>query len=339
MRISIVRQTLLLLVHFGTLHLATSQVPDFENYISASLDLSEQALFDARFDEAFHYIDDDHFQKFEAYNAGHRALLAIQSARVGSFKARLYQSPYASGEHFMTLRGMLATVENLDTEYIKADYFVSLSSFYRSRNLDSCIYFENRALEIFANLQDDKSAAELRATRIFRMLDTFFSKDMKSEALELIPAFREEIEFSSKHSKYALAYNTRHLANIYRIYEGDLAEALRLYQQSLSLREEIGFRPFIPASHYSVGETYLAMGKTDLAIQAYTRAVKYAGEVGFVRYTITPLIRIGDAHAQAGNAASADRYYRDALVAAAAGNYSAEGIDNLLEKLTELKSR
>lgn len=309
------------------------QAKNLDSLVFLAAELAEQELFKAQFDNGLNYVDISYFEKLDDYAPRHEILLTITSIRVQSFKARLYQTPYSSIEKLEQLKRLLPKAEQLGSKWIQAKYFTILSGFYRSQNLDSCILYENKALELFEELGDNDALANLRATRISRMLDGYFSQDNREEAIKLIPTFEDEIEFSKQYSSYATAYNTRHLANIYRIYDIDLDKAMSLYKQSLALREEIGFLPFITASHYSIGEVYFQQKNYEMAEIVYRTSLDKAHEVHFVRYEIRPLIRLGDIALAQGDKMKARERYEEAGRAAAKNPNSESDMNRILEKL------
>ena len=160
-------------------------------------------------------------------------------------------------------------------------------------------------------------------------------EDKKQEILELIPTYQKEIEYSKVYSEYALAYNTRHLAQIHRRQTFNYKEALRLFKLSLDLRIEIGFKPFIPASYSSLGDVYMKMGQNPEAVEMYTKSSEFAEEIGFVRYQLYPNIQIGDFYQENGQVDKAFEYYLKALKLATKNNFSI-GIDQSIEKMRKM---
>ena len=310
---------------------------NFDVFVKNAIELSEQALYNATFDEALFFVDNSYFENFSAYESKHNIALTIQNIRVQSFQARLHQLSFSSDKHLSNLLDLLPNAEKLNDELVKAKFFTMLSALYRSKNLAFCILYENKALDIFKKEADYKSVAELQATQISRELDNYFRDNRKKETIAMIPRFKEEINFSSKYSKYALAYNTRHLANIYRIYEIDQKEALKLYKQSLDLREEIGFKPFIPASYYSLGIVYSNLGRDESAIKAFNESIELAKKVRFIRYQCNPYLNIGDIYLAKENKEKAIEHYSKALKSASLNNY-VTGINNALEKINSIKN-
>lgn len=130
------------------------------------------------------------------------------------------------------------------------------------------------------------------------------------------------IESSRQHSTYALAYNTRHLAQIYRRQTKEFDKALELFQVSLAARQKIGFKPFIPASYSSIADVYLAMESYDKAIEVYSKAWELAAEIRFIRYEYYPLLKIGDIYLAKNDLEMARDYYRKARSSAIANNYA-----------------
>ncbi len=310
---------------------------NFDALVKNAIELSEQALYNATFDEAHLFVDSSYFENFSAYANKHKIALTVQSIRIQSFKARLRQLSFNSDKHLSNLLDQLPNVEKLDDELVKAKFFTMLSALYRSKDFDLCILYEKRALDIFRKKADYKSVAELQATQASRELDSYFRDNKKEEAISMIQRFREEIKFSTKYSKYALSYNTRHLANIYRIYDINQKEALKLYKQSLSLREEIGFKPFITASYYSLGIVYFNLGMQEAAINAYNESIKHAKKVRFVRYECNPYLNIGDIYLTKENKEKALEHYLRALKSASLNNY-VKGINNAIEKISNIKN-
>ena len=115
----------------------------------------------------------------------------------------------------------------------------------------------------------------------------------------------------------------------------DQKKALNFYQQSLALRQEIGFKPFIPASYFSLGLVYANLGMQELAIEAFTKSIEHATEIQFVRYQCDPYLNLGNLFLSKKNIKKAREYYSKALNIATLHNYS-KGIDAASKKLNGL---
>ena len=138
------------------------------------------------------------------------------------------------------------------------------------------------------------------------------------------------------HSKFALSYNTRHLAQIYRRQTNDYESSIKLFKQSLELRIELGFRPFIPASYSSIGDVYMKMEDYTRAIEFYSKSSELAEEIGFIRYQIYPIIQIGECYQNKGDTDIALGYYSRALKIAVKNDYPIEK-DQLVNRIESLK--
>ena len=307
-----------------------------DSIVSLALSLSEEALYDARLEEAKEIIQLSYFKNFKNLNGKHELLLTIQEIRIEGFITILYlkkPNPIANFEKLNTL--MPLTKEIIDEQAL-GNYFLALSSSYRSiGNVDSAGAYQEKALLLFQKGNNLKRVAEVRASDISRNHNQLLRQGKKEEILKLMPKYKEEIAFSEEYSKYAMAYNTRHLAQIHRRQTLDYEAALQLFQESLHLREEIGFKPFIPASYSSIGDVYLKMKKYQDAIEMYAKSSELAVEIGFIRYQIYPNLNIGDIYLAQGQKEKAMEHYTKALKLASANNYIA-GLDSAIEHIKKV---
>ncbi|MCP5045645.1 MAG: tetratricopeptide repeat protein, partial [bacterium] len=192
-------------------------------------------------------------------------------------------------------------------------------------------------LELYKAAGNWSKAAQVRGSQISRLHNRLKAAGEKEKILQLIPKYEKEIQFSEKHNnKYVLAYNTRHLGQIYLNHTRDYKKAIQLFKRSLALREEIGFKLYLPASYSSVGDAALKMGDEQLAIKMYRRSVELAEESGFVRYQFHPRIKIGDVYATSGNTGKALELYNNALKAALNTGYE-NGIAEAKRKIETLR--
>ncbi len=316
------------------------QTARFDSLISVSVLLSEQALFGANFRDAEKHVDISHFEEFNAFQISHELKLTIQNLRIQSFKSILLRRDNDWDEGLQKLLELRSVATKMDDKSTLGDYFDALSSAYRATGRsDSAFYFENRALQLYEEAGNAKKVAQVRGRQISRRHNNFQAADNSEEVIKLIPEYQKEIEFARGcGNKYVLAYNTRHLAQIHRQQTHNYQEALRLFQISLELREEIGFRIFLPASYSSVGDVCIKLGQNKKAADMYLRAIALADEIGFARYQFDPRIKLGDLYRDESNFSEARRHYVEALKAASKNNHQEE-IDAALEKLEHLANR
>ncbi len=325
-----------LLLLLSQLTIVEAQMPitsSFDSLVSSAVAMSEKSLYEANFKEAKKYVKLSYFEDFDSFNEKHKILITIQNIKIQGLMDRLFELESNANNNLQKLLYLLPHAQKLEDKNIGAKYFNVLSSVYRSiGNKDSSSFYEHKALTMFNKTGNYRMSAVLRAGKISRVHYELLRDTNKEAILSLIPSYEKEIKFSSIYSKYALAYNTRHLAQIHRRQTLNYKEALRLFQTSLSLREEIGFMPFLPASYSSLGDVYIKMGDASSAVESYLKSVELAKKIGFVRYQFHPLVKIGDIYLNQDNKDTAKEFYIKALKAASRNNYL-PGINEAREKL------
>ncbi|MEL4457320.1 tetratricopeptide repeat protein [Lutimonas vermicola] len=307
-----------------------------DSIVGLAISLSEEALFEAKFEEAKKAVDLLYFENFTNYKPKHKILLTIQDIRITGFMNIVFARKANNLENFQKLKSLLPFAKDLDDYNVLGQYFLALSIAYRSiGKSDSSSIYQERAISIFDKTRNFEEVAKIRAGNISRHHNELLQEGKKQEILELIPKYKEEIAYSKVHSMYALSYNTRHLAQIYLRQTFNYEEALRLFNLSLGLRNELGFKPFIPASYSSLGDVYIKMGAYDQAIKMYTRSLEIAKDIGFVRYQLYPNLQMGDIYIEKKQADQALEYYLEALKLATENNYI-YGIDQSIDKIRKM---
>ncbi len=328
--------SILLVFQLGVIYAQQTESSKLDSLINLALLLSEEALFDAHFTEAKKIVQLPYFNNFQGFKDKHEVQLTIQDLRIERFMNIVLQLKPTPDKNFERLSSLASFVNDIEKKELQASYFLSFSSAHRSvGNVDSALVYEAKALSIFKNAMRQDKVAEIQASQISRRHNQFLKEGKKAEILKMIPEYEQAINFSNAHSKYALSYNTRHLAQIHRRQTLNYDEALRLFKTSLQLREEIGFKPFIPASYSSLGDVYFKKGEYLRAIEMYLKATELAKEIGFVRYQTYPYLCIGDIYLKQADKEKASEYYLKALKSASINGYST-GIDNAIEKLGKL---
>lgn len=323
----------------NSLHSQNISKNNIDNLIDIALSRSEKALYKAEFTRARETIRLANFNNSRGFNKTHEIALTIQDIRIENFQGIVYNLKANSNKNFQRLNKLFKSAILLNDKNIKGDYFLALSAAYQSiREIDSALIYRDKATQLFLDNNNFGKIAIIRSSNISRIHNSLFHEGKKSEILELIPEYKIEIKFSSIHSKYALAYNTRHLAQIYRRQTQNYQESLKLFKTSLSLRKAIKFKIFLPASYSSIGDVYLKLEAYASAIRMYKKASKLAISIGFVRYQSYPHEKIGDIYLIKGNTEKALKHYKLALKYASKNNYII-GISNAKEKLkTSIKN-
>ena len=310
-----------------------------DSFVSQAVSNSEASLYEAKFNEAKRLVDIAFFENMEGYGPQHAIQLTVQDIRVNEFMNRLHARSTDYSVNLKRLKELLPYAQGVGQNKVRGQYFLSVSEAYRAiGELDSASVYEEKATSIFNKSNDFEAIARIRAGTVSRHHSKLLREGKKQEIIELIPLYQEEIEFSKRYSKYALAYNTRHLAQIHRRQTHNYSEALRLFRVSLDLRLEIGFMPFLPASYSSMGDVYMKTGNSEEAIKMYDRSSEIAEEIGFVRYQVYPNIQLGDFYLNEGNPNKAMNYYLKAQELSTKNDYSL-GIDQSTERIEEMSRK
>lgn len=330
---------LLCLILTGSIANAQSEPlsENFDAWVKSSLALSEQALFAAQLDDAARFSNIASLETSSLLQPVHRIALTLQGLRVQAFRRILYLEKYKGEPVLEILEKLKPSLAEVKDNNILGEYYVALASaLYGAGMADSAKTCQQQAKAYFQSAGNIKKVAQVRGNEISRLQNRLRAAGKKDSLLALIPAYEKEIAFAKAcDNKYVLAYNTRHLAQIYRRHTDQLDKAMALFQTSLELRKEIGFRPFIPASYSSIGDVAVRMGDDKKAIAMYEKAAAHATEIDFIRYQVQPHLDIGDIYLAQKNFTAAKKHYGVALKTASEKNYQA-GIDTALTKLEGL---
>ena len=330
---------LIIILIYGLLPLMKAQgltQNKIDSFVSLAISISENLVYEGRFQEAKKILRLSNFDQILEGDKKNEIKLVIQDIRVQGFMNIVYLLKSDPTLSFERLNNLLVYVADLNDSQTQADFYLSFSSACRStKKAEMAVNYEEKALEIYNKIGRLDKVAELRANRISRHHNRLLIEGKKAEILEFIPKYQEEIKFSEKHSKYALAYNTRHLAQIHRRQTLNYEESLKHFKTSLLLREEIGFRPFLPASYSSMGDVFTKLENYKAAIEMYSETKRLAEEIGFIRYQINPLINIADIYIVLGEKEKAMEYLKDALKIASETR-NLERFEEIVEKITGL---
>jgi tetratricopeptide (TPR) repeat protein len=98
---------------------------------------------------------------------------------------------------------------------------------------------------------------------------------------QAVEHYRQASQLAEQYDyRYEKVEPARHLA-LYALMQGDLDQALRYGQRALSLREEAGFKPYLPLDHLLLRNIYLVRGDTASAQQHMQQATALAEEIGY----------------------------------------------------------
>ncbi len=169
---------------------------------------------------------------------------------------------------------------------------IGQAHYYKKLNADEGDYEEaftyfQQALTYREKLHDTRGISEA----LFHSGLTYEQRELVEKAQE---CYTEALQFADLYNhKLEKSYALRHLAGLV-MNKGDLDAALNYALTSLALREEIGFRVYLPHSHILVGDIYLKREDSESALINYQNAQALAEEMGIKNALIFSLLAIGN---------------------------------------------
>lgn len=215
----------------------------------------------------------------------------------GQGNAKEHAEIYLQRGKVLELQGKYDEAENdyraalalADTDLsLKADVLFALGKLNRwSENLTSALKWLAQAQEIRTALQDDAGLAQV-------FIETGMVLHNKFQPIQAREPLNKGLVLARKAGdKLAAAQALNNLANLARDADFDYATAQALYEESLSLRREIGDKVGISASLSNLGDTALAQWDYPAARVLYEESLKLAREMGYKMGTVYALNALG----------------------------------------------
>ena len=185
----------------------------------------------------------------------------------------------------------------------QAHYYKQLGT--GERNFDEARAYLQQALELYETLQDTRGMSEA----FFYIGLTYEQQHLAEQAQEYYQkAYHIAVEAQHPLER---SYAARHVSSIF--FElGDLEQALTYALESLSLREELGYKRYLPFSHLLVGDVYMAKKQHADALPHYHKAYELAMELDLKNGIAFSLLSIGDVYLANGEKTQARVYYEQA---------------------------
>lgn len=175
-------------------------------------------------------------------------------------------------------------------------------------NFDEARAYLQQALELYEALQDTRDISEAVFAYVYMGL-TYEQQHLPEQAQEYYQkAYRITVE---AHHPLERSYAARHLSST-SFDLGDLEQALTYALESLSLREELGYKRYLPFSHVLVGDVYMAKEQHADALPHYQKAYALAEELDLKNAVAFSLVSIGDVCLANGEKTQARVYYEQA---------------------------
>ena len=127
----------LFILFFQTCHVtwAQSALKDkTDSIVSSAISSAEEAIYEARFEEAKNIVDLSIFNQHKEFNINHEVLLILQNLRIDRFANNVYQKTTDHYAAFKKLHQFIGDTARMDKK-ILGEYFLTLSNTYRSRGI------------------------------------------------------------------------------------------------------------------------------------------------------------------------------------------------------------
>ncbi|QYR22893.1 tetratricopeptide repeat protein [Paenibacillus sp. sptzw28] len=191
-----------------------------------------------------------------------------------------------------------------------AHYFVTLNNSMAAadsqQNYDEALACQLQALEHRKALDDTRGISESN----FLIGNVYERRQQGDTAVEYYKkAWEIADQYGHLNEKTEPA---RHFA-YYAVMKGNLNQALSYALEALSLREESGFRPYLPLDHLLLSDIYIKLGDEANALIHTQRAYVLAEEMGYKRALASALISLGDMQVDRKEEKQAKANYEKAL--------------------------
>lgn len=196
---------------------------------------------------------------------------------------------------------------------------------------DPSLKYFKRALKLRQEIDDKRGVAE----SLMHVALVYQSRENASDDQEALLVNQQAYRMAEEGNyKLVKSFVARHIGWIYRK-KGELDKALTYFKESLVLREEVGFKFFLPPSNYAIGIVFFEKNDLDQALKYFQRALTHAEELGLKRHVVFSLIRIGDVKKAKKEKKKALKNYHKALKVAKSMNFDI-GISESIKRIKEL---
>lgn len=300
--------------------------------------ISEAYLYEGKMDDSVNVLNIGE-QLAEAKEVAPRDTmkLLLQHGKVLIMNYFLSNSGY-DAMLSMVLRAKQAAKDAQD-EQGKADALQLLGQVYYYQSLNNEVHEYERALEYFQQALDKRVALsdERGISESLFSIGLIYQNGNKPDNEKAFDYYTRSFHIAEKYSyKLEASYAARHLASI--LAERDKPEqGLPYALRSLALREEIGFKRYLPPSHALVGEIYFAQHDLERTLFHNQRAYELAQEMNLPTFMMWSLYSLGEIHLAQNDTAQAKENFEQAYVIAQELNLP-YALKELKEKLQQFPS-
>jgi signal transduction histidine kinase/CheY-like chemotaxis protein len=191
---------------------------------------------------------------------------------------------------------------------IKIDALNSLAYEFRRYNNDTVLFYANKALAIAKTTGYKMGTADANMNISRALLKTGIYEKALKASTEAIKIYDQLLVLESPAGKTnILIKKSDGYINLGTIcyYQGNNAEALKYYLESLKIREEIGDQPKIITSLNNIGMVFMALHNHPEALKNYVSALKIEEQIGDTMHMDITYNNIGLIYMEQGNNAEA----------------------------------
>jgi tetratricopeptide (TPR) repeat protein len=296
-------------------------VYDYSQLVEIVCKISDSYLYNGRLEDAIQIVDHTLvIAENKDINPKDRVRLLLQSGMLLNRRSFFGDSELEKSVENLTLAQQTAMVigeqELAAIGYLYLgeahDYLIMNSG--KGDYQDSVNYFE-QALALF---QANKNH-EWEGKAIFNIgLIHQRKKEMAKAKACFIRAYKIAVDGNYQFDQSLAA---RHLGFIHFI-SGEYRPAEEYAKESLKLREELGYRLYLPPAHHVLGSLYIALEKWEQALDHLEIASKLAEEMKLNVYLIQIQLALGEWHKRQGNKENAKNLFQLAYDIATELDYS-----------------
>ncbi|MFC2078758.1 tetratricopeptide repeat protein [Candidatus Bipolaricaulota bacterium] len=306
--------------------------------VNSIVEMSRIHMHSAQYAEALALVDSDLIQ-FVGTHVSAADIARIRIAKAAVLHLRSRDSGEGRADVMRYIETTEAAVLGSEDKEVLAEYLqvrasaVMEQELMAGRSYDAALDPLTRALALFEETGNQNGIAEslfgIGLVHEFRREDIDSSKAKAFDLYQRARSIAREVGDLRVQSDAA-----RHLGGIEQD-RGNLDAALAMFEESLALRQKLGYRGTLPGAYDAVAAIHLEKGNLDEALKYIAQTQRWAEETGFQRYVLLAKLRAGDVFKARGERQEAEDKYREALAVAEASSFQ-PGIDwasELIEKL------
>lgn len=188
----------------------------------------------------------------------------------------------------------------------QVETYISLSDVFRKKNIDSSLFYANKALSL-SNKIADKA---LTARSNYEIAKVLIDKYESAAALENLNQAEEYYLQTNDGKRLAEVYNAITVVYYYQL---DYAKALEFSEKALSVAQKTNFKDEMAQAFFYKANIYNRLNDSEKSLEAYFEALKIRRELGELDKIAEVLNNIGGYYSSKSDFANAIEYYNQTL--------------------------